>query len=202
MNFTSCIAGLPEDISLWNSLTLMRYLFLLGILDCASGRGVFQTICRSKYLYLPRIGYRGWFRMALKRSNISVLLLMGIVFLFDFWTGTDSVQYVLIAAGVLGLNIITLTGIQTLLILNWGPGFGFVSLIFIQVFSLFMSHSIPEIGKLLLPGNWGMVMRSTLSTEAGYPLFVAVGIELLLLLGIWTEGWRLVRWYDRKDRKI
>lgn len=202
MSFTACVAGLSEDNSLWNSLMLMRYLFLLGVLDCASGQIVIRVISRSKPFYLPRSGYRDWCRLALKRSSIPVLLLIGIVLLLSLWRSADPVRYVLIATGVFALNIITLTCVQTLLILTFGPGFGFVPLMFIQVLSLFISYSLPGTWKLLLPGNWGMVMRSTLSTAEGYPMSAAIGMELLLLLILWAEGWRLVRWYDRKDRKI
>ena len=53
MNWTTCLAGLPEDTSAWNSLLLMRYLLLLGLLDCASGQVAVRLAVNLKYSICP-----------------------------------------------------------------------------------------------------------------------------------------------------
>lgn len=202
MNWTTCLAGLPEDTSLWTALLLMRYLLLLGILDCVSGQVAVRLAGQSKIFYLPRSGYRNWCRSVLQRSCFPVLPIICIALLLSLWQSPDPAWNVVIAAAILALNIITLAGLQTLLILLFGGIAGFVPLILMQLLSLFFSYSFSEAWKLLLPGNWGMAIRSTLAATDGYPLLWMIGIEALLLLVLWAEGWRLVRWYDRKDGKI
>lgn len=202
MNWTTCLAGLPEDTSAWTSLLLMRYLLLLGLLDCVSGQVAVRLAGQSKIFYLPRGGYRNWCRSILQRSCLPIIPLIGVAFLLSLWQSPDSTWNLVIAAIVLALNSITLAGVQTLMILLFGSIAGFVPLILIQLLSLFASHSFPGAWKLLFPGNWGMAIRSTLATTDGCPLFWVIGIEILLLLFLWTEGWRMVRWHDRKDGKI
>lgn len=202
MNWTTCLAGLPEDTSAWNSLLLMRYLLLLGLLDCASGQVAVRLAGQSKIFYLPRDGYRNWCRSILQRSCLHVLSLIGIALLLSLWQSPDTTWDVVIAAAILALNAVALAGIQTLMILLFGSIAGFAPLILIQLLSLFASRYLPGAWKLLLPGNWGMAIRSTLATTDGYPLFWVIGVEILLLLLLWGEGWRLVRWHDRKDGRI
>lgn len=202
MVFTTCFSGLPEDISLWNSLMLTRYIFIWGLLNCVSGQMAFQTMKRSRTMYLTRSGYRLWCRQILLRSLVPVLILIGIVVLLSLRISSDSVGQVLAAMVVFALNIVTLVYVQTLLVLLFKSGLGFVLLSLIQLFSIFLSYRVPGTWKLLLPGNWGMIIRSTVSTPDGYPLSAAVCIEGLLLLFLGTQGWRLVRWYEKKDGRI
>lgn len=202
MNWTTCLAGLPEDTSGWTSLILMRYLLRLILLDCVSGQVAVRLAGKSKIFYLPRRGYQDWCRSVLRRSCFPVMPLIFIALLLSLWQSPDPAQNVVIAAAILALNMITLAGLQTLLILLFGGAAGFVPLILMQLLSLFASYSLPGAWKLLLPGNWGMAIRSTLATADGYPLLWTIGIEVLLLSVLWTEGWRLVRWYNRKDGRI
>lgn len=202
MNWTTCLAGLSEDTSAWTSLLLMRYLLLLGLLDSVSGQVAVRLAGQSKIFYLPRSGYRDWCRSVLQHSCVSVLPLICIALLLSLWQSPDPAQNVMIAAAILALNMITLAGLQTLLILLFGGIAGFVPLILMQLLSLFASCRLPGAWKLLLPGNWGMAIRSTLATSDGCPMLWTIGIEVLLLLVLWAEGWRLVRWYNRKDGRI
>lgn len=202
MSWTTCLAGLPEDTSAWTSLLLMRYLLLLGLLDCVCGQVAVRLAGKSKTFYLPRSGYQKWYRFVLQCSCFPILPLICAALLLSIWQSPDPMPNVVIAAAILALNAVTLAGIQTLMILLFGGIAGFVPLILIQLLSLFFSYRLPGAWKLVLPGNWGMVMRSTLAATDGYPLFWVIGIEILLLLVLWTEGWRLVRWYDRKDGAV
>ena len=128
MNWTTCLAGLPEDTSAWNSLLLMRYLLLLGLLDCASGQVAVRLAGQSKIFYLPRDGYRNWCRSILQRSCLHVLSLIGIALLLSLWQSPDTTWDVVIAAAILALNAVALAGIQTLMILLFGSIAGFGSL--------------------------------------------------------------------------
>lgn len=144
-----------------SNFTGMRYLLLLGLSDCVSGQVAVRLAEQSKIFYLPRSGYRDWCRFVLQRSCVSVLPLICIALLLSLWQSPDPAQNVVIAAAILALNMITLAGLQTLLILLFGGIAGFVPLILMQLLSLFVSCSLPGAWKLLLPGNWGMAIRST-----------------------------------------
>lgn len=202
MSWTTCLAGLPEDTSAWTSLLLMRYMLLLGLLDCVCGQAAIRLAGKSKTFYLPRSGYQKWCRSVLQRSCFPILPLICTALFLSLWQSPDPMPNVVIAAAILALNAVTLAGIQTLMILLFGGITGFVPLILIQLLSLFVSYRLPGAWKFVLPGNWGMVIRSTLAVADGCPLLWTIGIAMLLLLALWTEGWRLVRWYDRKDGAV
>ena len=200
MNWTTCLAGLPEDIALCGPLTLLRYLLLLGLLDCASGQAAARMTGKSRVFYLPRFGYRKWCRFVLRHSCLATLPILAAALLLSLWRSTDTAWSVVIAAMLLGLNIITLTGAQTLLIALFdSASAGFVPLILIQLLSVLASKYLPGPWKLLIPGNWGMAARSTLGSKDGLPLLWMLCIEVALLIAMWTEGWRLVRRYDRRE---
>lgn len=198
MSWTTCLSGLPEDPAAWTSILVAQYLLLLSVLDLASGGTASQMAGYARNFYLPRCGYRRWCRRVLRRAWASASGLLCLVFLLSLLLSGDPVKMVAIAWAVLALNILTLSGVQTLLILLFGASAGYAPLIFVQLLSLFLSNNMTGGWKLLLPGNWGMVRRSTLAQAGGYSLAAAVGIEITLLLLIYTEGWRLLRWYDRK----
>jgi hypothetical protein len=47
--------------------------------------------------------------------------------------------------------------------------------------------------KLLLIGNWGMMVRSTLVDSNGLPIGQTITLECILLILLWAFGWRILR---------
>lgn len=199
MSWTTTLAGLPEEPALAGTIALLRYLLLLGLLDCAAGRTAAGLAGRSKVFYLPRCGYKKWVRLMLGRSWLAALPVLAAALALSLWRSTDPAGQLLTAAAILALNMLVLIGVQSLLIALFGAAVaGFVPLILTQLLSLFVSKALPGTWKLLLPGNWGMAARSVLAQPDGWPLLWVLGVEAALALVLWAAGWRLVRFYDRK----
>lgn len=199
MSFERWLAGLPEETN--SIFYVSRYLFLLALLDCSSGQVISRRVGRSKTFYLPRQGYKHWCMSILCRSCAAVLGFLIVIFLVALVVNDEPVGNLAAATGVLALNAVTLASVQAILIMLFDSSTaGFVPIILIQLFSLFLSRFLPGAWKLLLPGNWAMMVRTSFYMDEGFPLAGAISIELVLLLLVWLEGWRFIRWHSRKER--
>ena len=99
-------------------------------------------------------------------------------------------------------HMLMLAALQALLIALFQNALaGEVTVLFVQLVSLFFSVRLPGSLALLLPGNWGMLARSAefeapqrfAELHGGFPLWTAFALNAAVLLLIVIFGWRLVR---------
>lgn len=198
-NWSFCLAGLPDDPSLWHSRAVLQYLLLLSVMDSLPGVITAQVVSRSEVFYLPRCGYCRWYRIILYMNSVVTLGYSTIVFLLTLLDCGKCSSELAVSACIFALGALTAAWFQTLLILIFDSILvGFSSLILIQLLSLYNSNLLLQNWKLLFPGNWAMALRSTLATPSGFTISIGVIFEVAFLLAMWHSGWRLVRWHKRK----
>lgn len=194
MQWTTILAGLPEIKDFWVTMDMTCYLLLLIGADTVTGLFITHVIEQSEVFVLPRSGYRRWYcRAILGIGRILGSLLLILTGAFALLS-KDSVASVLVAAAVFGLNIFVVSNLQLFItVLSGQVTMGYIVCMFIQLLSVFASEQLPRFGKLLLIGNWGMVLRSTLADPNGIPIVAIIGMECFILIMLWIFGWRIIR---------
>ena len=194
MNCSNVLAGLSEIKEFWAPMDMLRYLLLLAGLDAVSGLYISNVVERCETLALPRSGYAHWYHRAMLRSGGALCALLAVITGVACLIPGDCISTVLTAAGIFALNLVVLTNIQlfiTLISRKVTLGYGLCMLS--QLLSVFCSERLPMVGKLLLIGNWGMMVRSTLVNPAGISIRFVIGLEVLILALLWILGWRMIR---------
>ena len=202
MNETfSLLGGLPYDVASVGYFRFLLYLLLLLLGDSAGGIPAARLILKSQSFVLLRAGWRRWFWRILSRCFLSVLA----VCLLLLPTGLlcEPTWRTLLAWMLFTLHMEMLAAVQTLLIaLYQNAMVATVSVILTQLASLLLSSRLPGALPLLLPGNWGALVRTVEyggSLPRGFPLWAAVALNTAVLLTIVLFGWRLVRHRNLKE---
>ena len=214
--------GLPYNTSLISFLTLIAYILLLLIGDCASGIPAARLLLRPQEYMLVRAGWRKWFRLVLLRCCLSALAVCGVLLipaLLRFPARETFYAWLLFT-----LHMEMIAAVQVLLIALLESGAAAsVPVLFVQLVSLLLSRLLPGAAALLLPGNWGSLSRTeefefpklfrvmrrssaaaqepaerfretvAANLHGGFPLWAAVAGNLAVLLFICLFGWRLSR---------
>lgn len=198
MNWTTVLAGLSETKDFWATIELLQYLLLLAGLNTVAGLYTVNVVEKCEIFSLPRNGYSQWYHRAMLGVSSSVCILLAIITGIACLVSKDSISVVLIAAAVLALNIIVISNIQMFITLLSGSVMpGYLICMLIQLLSLFTSERFPQAVKMLLIGNWGMAVRTTLADPVGVPIGIAITIECLMLFILWIGGWHIIRRYKR-----
>jgi hypothetical protein len=194
MEQTTILAGLPETKEFWASIDMLRYLLLLAGLDAVCGIYISKVTQQCELFTLPRSGYARWYHRAMLGASGAVCLLLLLITGLAGLTSGDSTQTVLLAGGLLLLNMVVIANIELLItLLSQKIALGYLVCMFVQLLSLFGSDRFSHAGKLLLIGNWGMLIRSTWAGPDGIPLKATVPLEILILILLWIFGWRILR---------
>ena len=203
---TVLFGGLPYDISAVSAVRLLAYLLILLLGDGAGGVPAARMILRSQTFTLPRAGWKRWFRGVLLRCLLSAAVFCAALLLIGLCaapTWKTVLAWLLYAE-----HILMLAALQALLIALFQNAFaGEVTVLFLQLVSLFFSVRLPGAFALLLPGNWGMLARSAEyeappplgELHGGFPLWTAFAGNAAVLLMIVIFGWRLVRYRNLKE---
>jgi hypothetical protein len=194
MTCFSILAGLSETKDFWSTFDLLRYLCLIVVLDAAAGLYTANVVEQCETFALPRCGYARWYHRAMLGSGASVCLVLGAITGISCLLSEGQLLSLLLAAAILGLNLLVMTGIQLFLsLLTKNISLGYLICMLIQLLSLFVSERYPMWVKLLLIGNWGMMVRSTLVDSNGLPIGQTITLECILLILLWAFGWRILR---------
>lgn len=194
MECKTILAGLSEIKEYWITLDMLRYLLLIAGMDGISGLYTTKIVERCETFVLPRSGFRRWHHRAMLQSTGLLLLALAVLTGVTLFVSTDSSTTILLAAGILALNLILISNIQMFIIMISGKvTIGYLLCMLIQLLALFCSERLPVTGRILLIGNWGMLIRSTLVHSGGIPMMPALGAELVLLMLFWIFGWRVIR---------
>ena len=197
----SLLGGLPYDVASVGYFRFLLYLLLLLLGDCAGGIPAARLLLKPQSFVLLRAGWRRWCWMALSRCFASVLalcLLLLPVGLLRVPTEETARAWLLFT-----LHMEMLAAVQALLIaLYQNAMVATMSVILTQLASLLLSSRLPGALPLLLPGNWGALVRTVEyggSLTRGFPLWAAVAMNTAVLLTIVLFGWRLVRHRNLKE---
>lgn len=194
MECTSVLAGLSETKEFWKSLDLLRYLLLIAGLDAVPGLYAANVTQRCETFTLPRCGYSQWYHRAMLRNSGALCLSLGIITGIACILAQNDFAAVLLAAGILALNLLVISNIQMFItMLSKNVSLGYLVCMLIQFVSIFCSERMPQAGKMLLIGNWGMMVRSSLAKADGIPIGTAVVLEICILIVLWIFGWRVIR---------
>lgn len=197
MNLDFWFSGIPDELG--PLLFVSRYLFFLMLFNCISGMVVCKIVENQKMFYLIRQGYKMWCLSVLSKSIFAVFTSFSVLVMFSIITHPDTIRTIIISSIVYVLNILTLTAAQSMLImLSSSAMTGFFPVTMVQFISVFLSRHLPSAWKLILPGNWGMIIRSHVNNSNGFSLAWAIIIEISILFLILLGGWRIIRWHDRK----
>ena len=222
MTGMTLLGGLPYDTSLVSLLTLIAYILLLLVGDCASGLLAARLLLRPQSFVLIRAGWRKWFSRALRRCCLSALFACGILLIPALLRRPEG--QTLLAWLLFTLHMEAVAAVQVLLMALFENAMAALTpIIFVQLASLLLSRKLPGSAALLLPGNWGSLFRtkeyeysqlyrilSDISApeeaaagsfpeyvasrlHGGFPLWAAIALNLAVLLPICLFGWRLVR---------
>lgn len=196
---TTILLGLRDSLQTCNVVDLTRYFILICILFVTTGKISEDYASKTKVFTLPRCNYAKWCRRVMIRSSVSILPIIMIACILALQFGADKMD-VLTGGSALALNMLLLSMVQALLILWKGSSVGYGCLIGQQLLSLTLSNRLPGDWKLILPGNWGMYGRSNSITRGGFHMTAVLIIEAVLILALWTVGWRLLRWLIRRSK--
>lgn len=197
---TVLFGGLPYILDFVSPAQLCAYLLILLLGDGAGGVPAANLILRSQTFTLLRAGWKRWFRGVLLRCLLSVAVYCVALLLIGLWaapTWRTVLAWLLFAE-----HILMLAALQVLLIALFQSALvGEVTVIVLQLVSLFLSWRLMDTLAILLPGNWGMLARTAefvppqLNGErhGGFPLWTAFALNAAVLLLIVLFGWRLVR---------
>ena len=197
---TVLFGGLPYDVTAVSYLRLLCYVLLLLLGDCAGGVPAAQMILRSKTFVLVRAGWRRWFRGVLLRCFLTVAAFCAV--LLPVGLCAAPAWKTLLAWLLFAEHMLLLAALQALLTALFQNALAAeVSVLLMQLLSLFLSVRLPGALALLLPGNWGMLVRSAEfqapallgEPHGGFPLWAAFALNAAGLLLIVLFGWRLVR---------
>lgn len=193
----SILGGLPDDISVCASQTILKYLLLILYTDCISGFLIYQYSRDKPLLRLIRCNYKAWCQQMYLRTGIISGILVGGLTVFIFLIEYD---FVVLYCGIMFMiQAIFLNMIQAFCILYFKKAeAGFCVVISIQILSIFFSSTLPGQWKLVLPGNWGCFNRSNLMYAEGFSAGTAVLLEIIFILLFWFESWKLIRYKRQK----
>ena len=203
---TVLFGGLPYDVSAVSVVRLLAYLLILLLGDSAGGVPAAQLILRSQTFTLLRAGWKRWFRGVLLRCFLTVAAFCAV--LLPVGLCAAPTLRTLLAWLLFAEHMLMLLALQALLIALFQNAFaGEVTVLFLQLVSLFFSVRLPGPLALLLPGNWGMLARSAEyeappplgGLHGGFPLWTAFALNAAVLLLIVIFGWRLVRYRNLKE---
>lgn len=216
------LGGLPYDTSTVSYLTLLAYMLLLLLGDCAGGVPAARLLLRPQSFVLIRSGWKRWFWLVLRRCCLLALAFCGIALipaLIRFPTRTTVCAWLLFT-----LHIEMVAAVQVLLTaLFENAAAAMVPVLSVQMISILLSGRLPGSWAVLLPGNWGSLFRTaeyelprlsealsrfssvegaTVSDydsfvrsqlHGGFPLWPAIALNLAVLLPTALFAWRLVR---------
>lgn len=196
---TTILLGLPEDIKKWGFVTTSDYLLVFACLVIAAGYVTENYARKTRVFCLPRYGYAHWCRITMTLAALTQLPIVAIACGWELRQQADPME-VLTGGGALLFNMIFLAGVQTILILWKNANVGFTVLVCQQLVGLSVSRLLPGDWKLIFPANWGMYGRSNSITRGGFHMTAVLIIEAVLILALWTVGWRLLRWLIRRSK--
>lgn len=154
------LGGLPYDTSQVSYLTLLSYILLLLLVDCAGGIPAARLALRPRSFVLVRAGWRRWFGQILRRCSLSVLAVCGILLipaLIRHPTRTTLCAWLLFT-----LHMETAAAVQVLLIaLFRNVAAALIPVLFLQLASVLLSVRLPGPWAVLLPPNWGSLFRTS-----------------------------------------
>ncbi len=70
---------------------------------------------------------------------------------------------------------------------------GYMLSMMIELLSIFGSERLSPREKMLLIGNWGMIIRTTVVNPNGISISAAIVLEVVILITLWELGWRVIR---------
>ena len=203
---TVLFGGLPYDVTAVSTVRLLAYLLILLLGDGAGGVPAARLILQSKTFLLIRAGWKRWFRGVLLRCLLSAAVFCAILLLIGL---CEAPAWKTILAWLLFTeHMLMLAALQALLIALFQNALaGEVTVIFLQLVSLFFSWRLMDALAILMPGNWGMLARTAefvplqLNGErhGGFPLWAAFALNAAVLLLIVIFGWRFVRYRNLKE---
>lgn len=194
MECTTIIAGMTEQKDSWASADLLRYLLLIAGLDAVSGLYTTIVVERCETLTLPRSGWSYWYHRAILYSSVALCAILLAISWITCLISKNCDMTILLSSGILALHMVMLTNLMMLISLVFqNVTLGYLLCMLVQLLSIFCSEQMPSLGKFLLIGNWGMMVRSTLIDPEGIPLAYAIGLEVLILILMWNLGWRIIR---------
>lgn len=194
MRYTSVLAGLPENKELWDAQSVWGYLLMLSMIEGIMGRYIANVIKKSEIFVLPRAGFLNWYHRSMLHSSSILCFFLATTTTIVCHFSKDDVCGVVLSAVILALNLAVIINIQLLIsIISQNVVLSYLVGMLVQMISIFYSEVFPPEGKLILIGNWGMVIRSTLVDPSGVPIGVILIIEISLLILLWTFGGRIIR---------
>lgn len=192
----SIFGGLPDNIFLVSSFSLVRYVLFLGMFSGISGYVAVHMIQDRKLFEVFRFGWKDWYRRGLRKSLLLISAVSFPFLLISYWHHQEAA--ILYAFCIFLCHMLFTGAVQVTLILMKGNAWMPFSIIMvIQIASVLFSCLLPDGWKILLPGNWGCINRSSLVLEKGFSLPAVVIMEWTGLLCFWKMGWKLVRKSNR-----
>ncbi len=199
MSINSIFGGLSDNVFLYGSYDVLKYVLLLVVLDSISGYYSLKAVTEGKLFRLIRYGWRKWYQKIVK-VNL-VLTSMGALLLFLFSCGHFPETNLWAAFMVFLLNINLLATVQTTIILSSNRAVaGYAVVALIQLASLFFSQGLHGYWKILLPGNWGCINRSDVIVQDGFPLYPVIVMEVMGILVLYLFGWQVVKFLNRGQK--
>ena len=192
------IGGLPLNTEFCSYRDILLYLLVLLLIDTVPGIFAAELSLHRNDFTLLRSGWKNWMRSLFLRTELVSLGLCVLLFPLAYFTGSDTDFFAV--WGLFTLYALCCGGIQSFLLVCFpNTNYSYISLILLQLCSVFLSKYVPGQWKLLFFGNWGCYNRSIPLVEDGISLLGAVGLNLCTLLIILLVGWRLVRYIHRKE---
>lgn len=186
------LGGLPEEITLCSSRTVLAYLLLLLIVFCIPGFTIYHEIKYQKTFRLIRSNIRVWCRWVYRRTAIISVLITGLVTMIQYILYAD--MTVFFCGLLLILHTVSLNMIQSFCMLCYGKGeTGFALVMSIELISIFCSSGLKGNLGLILPGNWGCYNRCNRMVEEGFDILPVVFIELIIIMVLYVCSYKVIR---------
>lgn len=195
MEIDSVFAGLGNNIFLYDTQSIFKYILFLVITDTVSGYCSFKSANSAKLFRLFRYGWKKWYCQIIKRSIGMSVIGISIIYVISYIAVPAKNKW--LAFGVFLLHVIFLSSVQATVIIVCNRAIVvYATIILIQLSALFFSQYFAGGWRIILLGNWGCINRSDFILNNGFPLSVVIWIELLSTVFLYLFGWRMVRFFN------
>jgi hypothetical protein len=170
---------------------IVEWVAMVVLADVIAGGLASYQIDKLKVFSLPRAGWKRWCRKILAQSILVAVAYTAVIVAVAWLTNDRTMLW--ISGLLMASNLALLLILQSMLqMATENMTLSMLTVFMIQLVSFLCSMYLGKFA-WILPGNWGIILRTNLYDEAGFSIPSILLLEWVVICIVTLFGWRIVK---------